>query len=217
MASNRLLASLIGVAALALLAVAGPAVAEDNQRGRELYALCSQCHGEAGAGMTLSLAPAIAGLDQWYVESQLKMFRSGARGTHPDDLAGLRMHPMSLWLKKDEDITAVSAYVAGLPKVIPTPVVTGGNAEAGKNLYATCAACHGQAGEGDEAKNAPPLRNMSDWYLVSALEKYKAGVRGANPANTNAVLMRGMANILVNEQAIKDVVAYIDTLSTTND
>ena len=54
---------------------------------------------------------------------------------------------------------------------------------------------------------------MSDWYLVSTLEKYKSGIRGGNPANTNAVLMRGMSNVLPNDQAIKDVVAYISTLN----
>jgi cytochrome c553 len=120
---------------------------------------------------------------------------------------------MSLWLRKDEDITAVASYVASMPQARPTPTVVGGDVEAGKAYYQTCAACHGAQGEGDQAKNAPALRNVSDWYLVGALEKYKAGVRGSNTANTNAVLMRGMANILPNEQAIKDVVTYIDSLS----
>ena len=187
--------------------------ANDLARGRQLYDLCAQCHGENGGGTQLYLAPAIAGLDDWYVNSQLLVFQSGARGTNWQDVGGLRMHPMSRWLRSDSDVAAVSAYVATLPKLNPVPVVEGGNVEAGKTLYATCAACHGAAGEGDEAKNSPPLVHMSDWYLVSALEKYKAGIRGSNPQNTNAVLMRGMSNILVNDQAIKDVVAYITTLN----
>lgn len=210
MHSTRISAAL----ACAFLAatVALPALAADDARGRELYALCAQCHGPAGDGMQLSLAPSIGGMDQWYVESQLKMFRSGARGMNPDDVGGMRMHPMSLWLRKDEDITAVASYVASMPLARPKPTIEGGNAAAGKALYQTCAACHGAEGQGDQAKNSPALRNMSDWYLVSALEKYKAGVRGSNPANTNAVLMRGMANILPNQQAIIDVVTYIDSL-----
>jgi cytochrome c oxidase subunit 2 len=197
-----------------LIALALPCVASaDDARGRALYDLCQQCHGPDGAGMEFALAPAIAGLDQWYIEAQLKHFRSGARGTNPDDVGGMRMHPMAQWLRRDEDITAVASYVSSLPKQTPTPLIAGGNAETGGALYATCAACHGKQGEGDQTKNSPPLRNMSDWYLVSALEKYKAGVRGSNPANTNAVLMRGMSNILSDDQAIKDVVAYINTLS----
>jgi len=213
MQSIRTLAALAaGLLALGA-ALAGTASAEDQERGRSLYALCAQCHGPEGEGMQLSLAPAIAGLDQWYVESQLKMFRSGARGTHPDDMAGMRMHPMSLWLRKDEDITAVASYVASMPRARPEPAVAGGDPEKGKTLYQTCAQCHGPEAGGDQTKNAPPLRNQSGWYLVDALQKYKAGIRGSNPANSNAILMRGMANILPDDQAIKDVVAYIETLS----
>ena len=205
-------AALAAVACAAGLLPTATAAA-DNARGRELYDLCAQCHGANGGGMELSLAPAIAGLDQWYIESQLKLFRAGNRGMHPEDVGGMRMHPMSLWLRRDEDISAVASYVASLPKTRPAPTVQGGNVEAGRALYQTCAACHGAQAEGDQTKNAPPLRNISDWYLVKTLEKYKAGVRGSDPANTNAVLMRGMANILPDAQAIKDVVAYIDTLS----
>ena len=196
----------------ASLGVAGASLADENERGRALFALCAQCHGSAGQGTQLYLAPAIAGLDEWYVTSQLKVFRSGARGTNWQDVGGMRMHPMSLWLKTDADIDAVSSYVAALPKVDPPQVVTGGNAADGKAIYATCSSCHGAQGEGNKSMNSPPLTHMSDWYLVSSLEKFKKGIRGGNPANTNAVLMRGMSNMLTSEQAIKDVVAYIETL-----
>ena len=201
------------VALLSASFIAQAAAADENSRGEQLFALCAQCHGSAGEGMQLSLAPAIAGLGEWYVQAQLTLFRSGARGTNWRDVAGLRMHPMSNWLRNDEDVKAVAVYVASLPKVNPPPVVSGGNAATGKALYAVCAACHGAEGQGDQAKNSPPLAHMSDWYLVSSLEKYKEGIRGSNPQNTNAVLMRGMANILTRDQAIKDVVAYITHLN----
>jgi cytochrome c oxidase subunit 2 len=136
--------NVISVALLLALALPGAARADDLDRGRALFDLCAQCHGPDGAGRQLFLAPAIAGLDQWYVESQLKHFRSGARGTNPDDVGGLRMHPMSQWLRGDEDVTAAAAYVASLPRQSPTPQVQGGDVKNGKVLYATCAACHGQ-------------------------------------------------------------------------
>jgi cytochrome c553 len=214
---NRNFVALAAAFFACLIVLPGVSLADDAARGRALYDLCAQCHGTDGGGMKLSLAPAIAGLEQWYIESQLKMFRSGARGLHPDDVAGMRMSPMSRWLRSDDDITAVSSYVASFPPVAVTPESHGGNVEAGKTFYQTCQACHGPEAQGNQAMNAPALRNNSPWYLISALEKYKAGVRGSNPANTNAVLMRGMANILPNDQAIKDVVAYIETLSTTTD
>lgn len=214
---NRNFVALAAAFVACLIVLPGVSSADDAARGRALYDLCAQCHGADGAGMELSLAPAIAGLEQWYIESQLKMFRSGARGLHPDDVGGMRMNPMARWLRSDEDITAVAAYVASLPSADPAPLVLGGDVEAGKTFYQTCQACHGPEAQGNQAMNAPRLRNTSDWYLVSALEKYKAGIRGSNPANTNAVLMRGMANILPDDQAIKDVVAYIDTLSEPAD
>jgi len=197
----------------ASLAVTGASFAEENARGRALFELCAQCHGSAAQGTELFLAPAIAGLDDWYVVSQLNVFKSGARGMNWQDVGGMRMHPMSLWLTTDADIQAVASYVASLPKVSPPNVVQGGDAAAGKAIYATCAACHGQNGEGNKSMNSPPLSHMSDWYLVSSLEKFKAGIRGGNPANPNAVMMRGMSNMLTSDQSIKDVVAYISTFN----
>ena len=61
--------------------------------------------------------------------------------------------------------------------------------------------------------NAPRLAGTSDWYLLSSLQKYKAGTRGSNPANANAMLMRGMALSLTDEAAMKDVIAHIKTLA----
>jgi cytochrome c oxidase subunit 2 len=186
--------------------------AEGNARGEQLFDLCSQCHGPEGGGMQLFLAPAIAGLDEWYVVSQLRVFRSGARGKNPNDVGGMRMHPMSLWLRSDADLEAVAAFVASLPRTSPEKVVEGGNATAGSQLYAACSACHGAKGEGDQTKNSPPLVGQSDWYVLSTLQKYKQGIRGANPENPNAVLMRGLSNMLTTDQAMLDVVAHIQTL-----
>jgi cytochrome c oxidase subunit 2 len=207
--NRKLLAAMTVVAAA--LAHGGLARADDA-RGESLYTLCVQCHGEAGEGNSQALAPTIAGLDSWYLEAQLKNFRSGARGTHPDDLGGLRMHPMSLWLRQDEDLTAVAEYVSKMEKTAPAPTIEGGVAENGAPLFATCAACHGAQGEGNQALNAPPLAGLSDWYVLTQLQKFKAGVRGGNPQNPNAVMMRGMALSLADEQAIKDVVAHINSL-----
>jgi cytochrome c oxidase subunit 2 len=157
-------------------------------------------------------APAIAALPDWYVLTQLHDFKSGLRGLQPDDTPGLRMYPMSLALKSDEDVQAVARYVASLPAV-PTAQLVQGDAQKGAALYTPCAACHGPDGAGNQATNAPPLRGRSDWYLLSSLERFKAGIRGYNPQNVNAALMRGMSQMLTDQQAMKDVVAYIDSLS----
>jgi cytochrome c553 len=195
-----------------LLATAAPAVADDLERGAELFDNCTQCHGPEGAGDPLALAPAIAGLEQWYVQAQLGYFREGGRGNHPQDIPGLRMRPMSRTLHSADDVRAVSAYVASLPPARPHPVLEGGDPQKGAALYAACAQCHGAAGEGNQALNAPRLAGTSDWYLASSLERYKAGIRGTDPKNPNGIVMRGMSMMLADDQAIKDVVAYITSL-----
>ena len=101
------------LAALVAALLALPASAQDPvDRGRELFALCTQCHMADGRGSHLALAPAIAGLPQWYVVAQLQKFRAGYRGQHFDDIAGMRMRPMSLALADDADVAAVAAYAA---------------------------------------------------------------------------------------------------------
>lgn len=198
---------------MASLLTGRPAAAADIARGEQLFGLCNQCHGTNGEGNEMFGAPALAGMEQWYVETQLRKFQTGLRGAHPDDLMGLRMGPMSKTLELESDVEAVSAYVASLPKVQPAPTLEGGNVEQGKALYATCLACHGANGEGNQPVFGPALTHQSDWYLVVQLQKFKDGVRGGDPQDVYAVMMRPMAIALADEQAMKDVVAYIETLS----
>lgn len=189
-----------------------PVAADDLERGEALYKLCAQCHGPDGGGDPSIAAPPIAGLPAWYVESTVTKFQTGVRGAHPDDLAGLRMRPMARTLRSDEDVAAVAAYVGSLPPTEPDSTLEGGDAARGKVLYAPCTACHGPAGAGNQTLFAPTLQHTSDWYMLSQLQKFKAGLRGTNPDDTTGKLMRPMSLTLVDEQAMKDVVAYILTL-----
>ena len=192
---------------------AAPPSPEVVARGQELFALCTQCHLKDGGGNHVALAPAIAGLPQWYVYSQIQKFRAGQRGGHFDDIAGMRMRPMSLALKDDADVTAVAAYVASLPPVKTKPALTGGDAARGQALYAPCAACHAPDGSGNAVVLGPPLRNSNDWYQLTQLSNFRAKVRGAKPGDTTGALMGPMANTLPDEQAMRDVLAYIATLA----
>jgi cytochrome c oxidase subunit 2 len=208
--------SFVAAVAMSFVAVATTEAEEavDLANGAELFELCAQCHGAEGHGNRDYLAPAIAGFDAWYVEMQLGEFRTGLRGRHFDDLAGMRMRPMSLTLRTDQDLRDVAAYVATLAKADPAPTLEG-NAETGKALYTLCAACHGPNGDGIAPMKAPALNHIDDWYLVEQLQKFKAGVRGAQPGDPYGVLMgpqSPMALTLTTEQSVRDVVAYIMTL-----
>ena len=187
--------------------------AQDSARGKELFTLCQQCHGTHAQGNAAVLAPSIAGLEQWYVEAQLHKFREGSRASHFDDIAGMRMRGMARWLKTDDDVKAVAGHVSSLEPARSAPAVTGGDAAKGAALYATCSGCHGVAGEGVQAVGAPSLTHTSDWYLLTQLKNYKAGVRGKDPRDVTGTAMQGMSMLLADEQAIKDVIAYIETLA----
>jgi len=196
--------------AAVLLGTGGAAAAEE--RGAELFSLCSQCHGAAGQGNAATLAPSIAGLPEWYVEGQLQKFRSGMRGTHFDDIAGMRMRPMALWIRNDDDVKAVAAYVASLPRTSPAATLEGGDATRGAVLFTPCHACHGPEAVGNQQLGAPPLRGATDWYLLRQLQNFKGGIRGYDPADQFGKLMVPMAAMLADEQAMKDVIAHIMTL-----
>ena len=180
-------------------------------RGKEIFQTCVPCHGPAGAGRYEVRAPGIAGMSDWYIRQELHKFVSGARGTNFDDAEGMHMQPMALSLANDEDVKAVSRYVASLPQ--PRRIATlGGDAKAGQALYVTCIACHGVNGEGNEALKAPRVAGVEDWYLAAELRKFKSGVRGTNPEDQEGALMHNMTATLADEKAMRDVVAYIETL-----
>lgn len=185
-----------------------------RQDGEHLYTnYCQPCHGTEGAGMESVGAPSIAGLPEWYVDRQLSHFQDGIRGTHFDDIAGMRMRPMALTLKTDEHRVAVAGYVSTLAMSNPEPTLDG-DAEKGQAAYAVCAACHGDKGAGNEALNAPPLAGTQDWYQLTQLTHFKTGVRGADPRDVTGAQMAPMSATLADEQAMKDVVAYIATFES---
>jgi len=88
-----------------------------------------------------------------------------------------------------------------------------GDPVAGRAAYATCAACHGQQGEGNRAMNAPRLAGLPDWYIARQLDYYRQGIRGAHEEDEYGRQMAPMANTLADAAAIRNVTAYIETLS----
>ena len=95
-----------------------PVLAEGTMmtaEGATLYQqACAACHGPEGKGNKAMNAPPIGMLQSWYVETQLKKFRGGVRGAHPDDKTGQQMAPMARTIPSDEAVTDLSAYVSSL-------------------------------------------------------------------------------------------------------
>lgn len=82
---------------------------------------------------------------------------------------------------------------------LTTSAMAAGDVAAGKEVAATCVACHGEGGKGG-MPGFPVLAGQHADYLAQALVKYQNGER-QNP------MMAGMAAGL-SEQDIHDVAAY---------
>jgi cytochrome c553/enamine deaminase RidA (YjgF/YER057c/UK114 family) len=107
----------------------------------------------------------------------------------------------------------VIADVAEEGVAVAMPETTAGNVARGETLYGNCAACHGADGAGNEAVRAPSLLGLNDWYQVKQLLDYRAGHRGVHPDDSYGGAMRAAALQLPDEQAVYDVVAYVQTLT----
>lgn len=106
----------------------------------------------------------------------------------------------------------IKQYIVVLPLIIlAVPVYAEGDPIEGKKIYETCAACHGQNGEGSQDTNAPRLAGLRSWYLVGQLEKFRSGLRGADPKNVFGSQMAAVAKSLPDEKSFRDVASFINT------
>jgi cytochrome c oxidase subunit 2 len=185
---------------------------EPSARAAVHFEGCVPCHGETGQGNAVVGAPQIAGQEAWYLERQLQKFRTGVRGAHPDDHTGLRMRPMSRLLRTDEDVKAIAEYVSKLTPAEHPATIEGADPAKGQASYALCATCHGQDGKGNQQLGGPALNKLDDWYVMAQLVKYRAGIRGTNPADIEGAQMRPMSMTLPDDEAVRNVAAYVQTL-----
>ncbi len=213
-ALERIMKTLIRSVLFLLVTVGiGPVAlaAGDAAKGKTLYAICSACHGANAEGTAALNAPANAGQDPWYMTRQLKNFRAGIRGAHPDDTFGAQMRPMAMVLTGDQDIEDVVAYITSLDLPDPPPTIDG-DVELGKQAYVTCIPCHGEFGQGAQALDAPRLSRQHDWYIVRQLENFIAGIRGGHQNDIYGAQMRIMSQMLETDERVRAVAAYIATL-----
>ncbi|MEX0976665.1 MAG: c-type cytochrome [Woeseia sp.] len=196
---------------LALLVAASIASADETPViPPDMFVYCTVCHGVELKGNHVIQAPRLSGMQAWNVELQLLAFKRGWRGTHADDLVGMEMQPMAAILS-DKEIAEAARYVSATVSEPPTVTIIG-DARRGRDLYATCQACHAADGNGVEALGAPALTGLNDWYLVRQTRNFKDGTRGSHKDDIRGAQMRAAAQVLADDDAIQDVVAYINSL-----
>ena len=202
-ATTLILSAVCSMASLAAEGDVGVAAAMDDR-------YCTTCHGVEGIGNIAIEAPRLAGMEAWYLKRQLENFRAGIRGTHEEDVQGITMRPMAAKLS-DESIADIVDWV-GDWEYVPAEATVEGNVRQGRTAFQACAACHGANAQGNEALGAPALAGQNDWYLLTQLRNFRAGFRGSHQEDTFGSQMITMSKTLKDDQAVINVVSYINTL-----
>ncbi len=137
--------------------------------------------------------------------------RTGSFEILCEELCGIGHHTMRGRVVVDDE-DKYQAWLANQKTYAQFSAMHAGDASAGKALYQVCASCHGLEGEGNQELNAPKLSGQKDWYVKRQLNYFKHGIRGANPDDTFGQQMAPMAATLVDDTAINNIAAYIQSL-----
>ena len=93
-----------------------PATVEgDVALGGDYYnQFCGACHGGKAEGNPALNSPRLEGSDDWYLAEQVRAFRAGERGAHPEDRTGKQMRAMAMVLPSDQAVADVVAFIRSL-------------------------------------------------------------------------------------------------------
>lgn len=88
---------------------------------RLFYERCMECHRYNASGEMTFGSPPLIGLQAWYLEDQLRKFKTGRRGAVKSDINGAKMVQMTtLFIEDDQMLRNVVAYLMTLN---PEPVM----------------------------------------------------------------------------------------------
>jgi cytochrome c553 len=157
---------------------------------------CFSCHGLDGMGDGVSV-PRLAGLDAGYLQKQLEDYAARLR----KDPA---MYEAARWLDHD-DRRAVAAWYASLPAASSSAASTAPPPAA---WTATCAVCHGDAGQGVGPGN-PAVAGQPAAYTYDQLRRWKTGERRNDPRNVMSDAVAGLS-----EAEMRAIAAWLETAPT---
>ena len=179
-------------AVVAALGAAQANAAGDPDRGEAQVAACAACHGQDGATGLDPTYPNLAGQNENYLTSQLRMIQSNDRN--------IALMAGQLTGKSDQDLQDMAAYYASLPAKISQAqgedvdvaraqmIYRGGIAAKG---VAACSACHSPVGAGNAPAGFPAISGQTSAYTVAQLTAYREGERKTDESFGG--MMRGVA------------------------
>lgn len=85
----------------------------NQNNGRLLYQKCALCHGIDAKGIKIKNSPSLRTQEDWFLLDQLRKYKAGLRGNHPDDTYGRVMaEAVRDW--KDSELKDVVVYLNSL-------------------------------------------------------------------------------------------------------
>ncbi len=142
---------------------------------------CAACHGQDGVTGIAPDYPSIAGQNERYLLTQLRMIKSGER---PAPLMSGQLDMVS-----DDDLAAMAAYYAAMPAQVGRS--SADTVDAGMRIYrggilekgvAACTACHSPTGGGNAPAGYPHISGQRFDYVVAQLVAYREGRRKTDEA-----------------------------------
>nr|WP_203605550.1 c-type cytochrome [Streptomyces sp. SID8014] len=173
------------------------------EEGKKLYAVgCSSCHGTGGQGS--SDGPSLVGVGSAAVDFQV------GTGRMPLQQPGAQA-PSKPAIYTQAEIDQMAAYIASLGAGPTAPTAKqyspeGADIANGGTLFRNnCAQCHNFVGKGGALTNgkyAPDLEDVSPKHIYEAMQ--------TGPQN-----MPSFPDSVLPEQEKKDVIAYLQTVNTS--
>lgn len=200
----KLIASLIGAAALAALSLSAhaQAVKPDLGKGAASFGqVCVACHAADGNSV-IGANPKLAGQHPEYLVKQLTEFKSGKRANAVMSgmaaaLSDEDMRNIGFWLASQKPATGVAKDKALVS--LGERIYRGGIAD---RQIAACAGCHSPNGAGIPAQY-PRLSGQHAEYTSTQLKAFRSGER------KNSAQMTGVAAYLTDKEiaAVSDYIA----------
>jgi cytochrome c553 len=161
---------------------------------------CTACHGQGGNSQT-EATPVLAGMPTWYFKKAIEDYASGRR-VSPE------MEPFAKMVRL-QGVDEVAGYFAAQRREKLTLRLNEASIARGRKASGTCAACHGDEGQGDERRGVPNLTGQPPGYLRNQMLLFKADKRSPGDPTLAAVKA---ALRSIDDATLADLAAYYASL-----
>jgi cytochrome c553 len=171
----------------------------DALRGEVAFEICQGCHRHDAVGRPDGSYPRLAGQHASVLIKQMTDVRANRR-KNPKMRSFIDTHVIT-----PQEIADIAVYLSSLPITPDNGKGEGTDLAHGEELYnRDCVTCHGQKGEGDEAKFYPRVAGQHYKYLVREAHMIRDGKRG----NSNPDMVK-----VIKSYNDKDISAVTDYMS----